>query len=443
MRGVARSLSDKEIDDNCNCESSALLRFLLILTFVLDARFACVISLPGVFGELTSTNWDKELVCIMAFAVFILYFVRYKDIVLKKLSCFLPVYLLSLLAVCIVEIIYSMKTMGSPFSASIKASEVAYFVLAFPMLIQMVVDGSYRKMLDSLMVLAVVCAAAMLLQSVFYSMTGDILFSAMTNTSGADVSIRDFGIRFSPPGGLMSFSAIYSVVCTVFAKTGKRDRTIYSICSLMLISAIVFVYQTRMEDIALIGSLLLGIVICIESGKLSKGLKRLLVALLVVTVLGMGFLDSFIATFSSTDTVYSGSTSLRLYAYSYYIEMFLRYPLFGFGSLPSTSSILHGNGAAYISDVGVIGLSAQWGLLFVALYVAFFWRLVSVYRNTRWVASSFECALMFSMIAYLFITSATLCCYSPALGIRVVIALALFEFINYQIKEKRKVDLDA
>ena len=185
----------------------------------------------------------------------------------------------------------------------------------------MIVDGSYRKRLDSLMVLAVVCAAAMLLQSVFYSMTGDILFSAMTNTSGADVSIRDFGIRFSPPGGLMSFSAIYSVVCTVFAKTGKRDRTIYSICSLMLISAIVFVYQTRMEDIALIGSLLLGIVICIESGKLSKGLKRLLVALLVVTVLGMGFLDSFIATFSSTDTVYSGSTSLRLYAYSYYIAV--------------------------------------------------------------------------------------------------------------------------
>ncbi|WP_307979752.1 O-antigen ligase family protein [uncultured Senegalimassilia sp.] len=362
---------------------------------------------------------------------------------MRKLSCFLPVYLIFLLTVCVVEVVYSMKVMGSPLSASIKASEVAFFVLALPLLIQMIVDGSCRKMLDLLTVIASVCAAAMLLQSFFYSATGGILFSAMTNTSGADVSIRDFGIRFSPPGGLMSFAAIYSVICAVFADTGKHGRLPYLFSALLLVSAIVVVYQTRMEDIALVGSLLLGIVLCAENGKLSKGIKGFLAVLLLVLMFAMGFFESFIETFSSTDSVYSGSASIRTYAYSYYAEMFLKYPLFGFGSLPSASSLLHGNGTAYISDVGVVGLSAQWGILFIALYLVFFWRMVSVYRETRRDVNVLERALMLSIIIYLLFTSATLCCFSPALGIRVVIALALFELVNYQVKEKRKAGSDA
>ncbi len=443
MRGVNRSFSGESIANSREYESSGILRLLLLLAFVLDARFACVVSLPGVLGKWTSTNWDKELVCVAAFVVFVLYLIRYKDLVLKKLNCFLPVYLLSLLTVCAVEVVYSMKIMGSPFSASIKASEVAFFILALPLLVQMIVDGSYRKMMDWLTVIATVCAVAMLLQSFFYSATGGILFSAMTNTSGADVSIRDFGIRFSPPGGLMTFATIYATISAVFLSKNKSNRLPYIVSAVLLILAILVVYQTRMEDIALIGSLLFGIVICAESGRLSKGIKRLLVVLLVVLMFCMGFFESLIGSFSSTDAVYSGSASIRMDAYSYYFEMFLRYPLFGFGSLPSTSSLLHGDGSAYISDVGVVGLSAQWGLLFVILYLIFFWRMISVYQNTRGDVDSLERALMLSVIIYLLFTSITLCCYSPALGIRVVVALALFELFNYQVEERRKAGRDA
>lgn len=443
MQGVNRLFPGESIANSREYESSGILRFLLLLAFVLDARLACVVSLPGVLGKWTATNWDKELVCVAAFVVFVLYFIRYKDLVLKKLNCFLPVYLLCLLTVCAVEVVYSMKVMGSPFNASIKASEVAFFILALPLLVQMIVDSSYRKMMDWLTVIATVCAVAMLLQSFFYSATGGILFSAMTNTSGADVSIRDFGIRFSPPGGLMTFSAIYATISAVFLSKDKRNRLPYIVSAVLLILAIVVVYQTRMEDIALIGSLLFGIVICAESGRLSKGIKRLLVVLLVVLMFCMGFFESFIGSFNSTDAVYSGSASIRLYAFSYYFEMFLRYPLFGFGSLPSTSSLLHGDGSAYISDVGVVGLSAQWGLLFIVFYLIFFWRMIFVYRNTRGDVGSLERALMLSVIIYLLFTSITLCCYSPALGIRVVIALALFELFNYQVEERREAGHDA
>lgn len=443
MRGIGHPISSINGVDGDNYKSSGILRFLLLLTFVLDVRFACIVSLPGILGKWTSTNWDKELVCVFAFVVLILYFIRYKDLVLQKLSCFLPVYLIFLLTVCIVEVIYSIRVMGSPFSASIKASEVAFFVLALPLLIQMIVDGSCRNMLDLLTVIATVCAAAMLLQSFYYSVTGGILFNAMTNTSGADVSIRDFGIRFSPPGGLMSFAAIYSVICAIFADTDKQGKLPYLVSALLLVLAIVVVYQTRMEDIALVGSLLLGTVLCAENGRLSKGIKRSLAALLVIFIFSMGFFESFIGTFSSTDTVYSGSASIRAYAYSYYTDMFLKYPLFGFGSLPSTSSLLHGNGTAYVSDVGVVGLSAQWGTLFIALYLGFFWRMVSVYRDVRSDVDALERALMLTIIIYLLFTSATLCCFSPALGIRVVIALALFELVNYQVIEKRKAGSDA
>lgn len=443
MQEVGQRSLSKGIVPAGEYKSSGILRFLLLLTFALDVRFACVVSLPGILGKLTATNWDKEIVCIFAFVLLILYILRYKDIVLKKFSCFLPVYLLFLLTVCVIEVVYSMKVMGSPFSASIKASEVAFFVLALPLLVQMVVDGSCRKMMDWLTVIAVVCAVAMLLQSLFYSATGGILFSAMTNTNGADVSIRGFGIRFSPPGGLMSFAAIYSAICAIFMGTGKRSRLPYAASAVLLILALVVVYQTRMEDIALIGSLLLGVVVCLEDGKLSKGIKRFSVVLLVVLMFGMGFFEWFIGSFSSTDTVYSGSASIRIYAYIYYFEMFLRYPLFGFGSLPSTSSLLHGNGTAYISDVGIVGLSAQWGLLFIALYIIFFWRMISVYRKTNGEVSTLERALMLTIFIYLLFTSATLCCFSPALGIRVVIGLALFELINCQVEERRKAASDA
>lgn len=241
----------------------------------------------------------------------------------------------------------------------------------------------------------------------------------------------------------MSFAAIYSVICAIFADTDKQGKLPYLVSALLLVLAIVVVYQTRMEDIALVGSLLLGTVLCAENGRLSKGIKRSLAALLVIFIFSMGFFESFIGTFSSTDTVYSGSASIRAYAYSYYTDMFLKYPLFGFGSLPSTSSLLHGNGTAYVSDVGVVGLSAQWGTLFIALYLGFFWRMVSVYRDVRSDVDALERALMLTIIIYLLFTSATLCCFSPALGIRVVIALALFELVNYQVIEKRKAGSDA
>lgn len=443
MQGVSRSYLSKMGPDSKECESSGILRFLLIFAFIVDARFACIISLPGILGEWTSSNWSKELVCIIAVVIFISYFIRYRSIVLNRLSCFLPVYLLLLLTVCVIEIVYSMKVMGSPLFASVKSSEVAYFILALPLLIQMIIDGSCKKMMNLLTVIATFCAVAMLAQSIYFTATGGILFSAMTNTTGTDVAIREFGIRFSPPGGLLTFAAIYSVIAALFLSEDLRSRFPYIASGTLLVSAIVTVYQTRMEDIALIGSLLLAIILCAENGKLSKGLKRILVALLVGLVLGMGSLESFFSSFSATNSAYSGSTTIRAYAYTYYFEKFLNYPLFGFGSLPSTSSLLHGNGTAYISDVGIVGLSAQWGIMFIALYAIFFWRMIFVYWRTKDAVGVFERALMLAVIIYLLLTSATLCCFSPALGIRVVIALALFELINSQNKGERKVDVDA
>lgn len=442
MQRVSRHFPSQMGSDFKERESSSFLRFLLLFAFVVDARFACVVSLPGILGEWTSSNWSKEFLCIFATAIFILYFIRYKSIVINRVGCFLSVYLLLLIAVCAIEITYSMKVMGSPLSASVKSSEVAYFILALPLLIQMIIDNSYRKMMNWLMVIATICAVAMLAQSLYFTATGGILFSAMTNTNGTDVAIREFGIRFSPPGGLLTFAAIYSVITAFFQNGVMRNRFPYIASATLLVSAIVTVYQTRMEDIALFGSLILAIIVCAENGRLSKGLKRILVALLVAVIFGMGSLESFFRSFSATDSAYSGSTTIRAYAYFYYFEMFLKYPLFGFGSLPSTSSLLHGNGTAYISDVGVVGLSAQWGILFVVLYVILFSRMIFVYRKTKESVGSLEKALMLAVIIYLLLTSATLCCFSPALGIRVVIALALFEFINFQIEEKRKVDTD-
>jgi len=82
------------------------------------------------------------------------------------------------------------------------------------------------------------------------------------------------------------------------------------------------------------------------------------------------YIGDFLETFSLTATR-SYSTVARLYALDYYWKYFLSHPLFGFGFADGVRfySIVHGDGRASISDIGIFGQLGKYGLTIILIYV--------------------------------------------------------------------------
>jgi hypothetical protein len=82
------------------------------------------------------------------------------------------------------------------------------------------------------------------------------------------------------------------------------------------------------------------------------------------------YIGDFLETFSLTATR-SYSTVARLYALDYYWKYYLSHPLFGFGFADGVRfySIVHGDGRASISDIGIFGQLGKYGSAIILIYV--------------------------------------------------------------------------
>lgn len=126
-----------------------------------------------------------------------------------------------------------------------------------------------------------------------------------------------------------------------------------------------------------------GMILLDKNTKSGIAKKIFFVVIIFIGVFVTGTITDFIQSFSVTATR-AYSTTARLYAISYYWNYFLNHPLFGFGFADYLShySIIHGDGRAAISDVGIFGQLAKYGVFIIPIYIYPIFRSFNIIKKT-------------------------------------------------------------
>ena len=98
--------------------------------------------------------------------------------------------------------------------------------------------------------------------------------------------------------------------------------------------------------------------------------KMLIVVILLCGFFGTDIVSNFLDSFS-LDATRAYSTTARLYAIDFYWSAFLKNPLFGIGFADGTvnATVVHGDGRANVSDVGIFAQIAKYGIFILPVYI--------------------------------------------------------------------------
>lgn len=400
--------------------------FLLIVVALLsDVQFFAVFDLPSPFsGWCTDSNRTLLFLASFAAAGFASIYNWYKPVGLK--SRYVIFYIVVLVAFAAEESIYTTATYSGEINQWGR-----YFVryasclLAYPLLIEMLRQDTYRRIFNCMSAVAGVYCVFVIVQSVVYNASGMILFDRMITTER--VMERSFGLRMYLMGGITQLALLYSFVSVVWGKISFRERFFHIVVIAIVAYAVVTVEQTRADTVALAISMILPLLLN-QYGKAHGFIQRFLVVTVLVGCVALGLSSQLFNFFLEEGSDYS--VIARQYAYGYYFDWFLRSPLFGFGFVSSTSSVASGSaGMAFVSDVAFVGELGQWGLLFLAVFLMFFLRLIFILAKSKRRVPDVDYALMVSFLCYLLLGTMTIDCFGYNLIIRVPIVLAVFEYI--------------
>lgn len=127
-----------------------------------------------------------------------------------------------------------------------------------------------------------------------------------------------------------------------------------------------------------------------------------------ICIFGTDIVSNYIGSLSiSAERGYS--TYARLYAIRFFWDTFIQNPFFGFGFADGSiyHSLVHGNGMANISDVGIFGQLAKYGMFVIPIYVYPLGRSFIKLWKLRNSAVIKDYPLYFSFFLYMFLSSAT------------------------------------
>lgn len=160
--------------------------------------------------------------------------------------------------------------------------------------------------------------------------------------------------------------------------------------------------------------------------------KTIIVIGILAGIFGTDILPSFFDSLSAT-SARGYSTTARLYAIEYYWKIFLQKPLFGIGFADGSvySRLVHGDGRAYYSDVGIFGQLARLGLMVIPLYIYPLVRSFSVILKTKKSTTIQDYPLYFSFALFVALSSFTVMVFSHALIILWPVYLTIVEFIGW------------
>ncbi len=149
----------------------------------------------------------------------------------------------------------------------------------------------------------------------------------------------------------------------------KWKRTGHLLLFLIGIFDLIVIARTRSTTLIILVCLA-AMVMMDTTTKRTLRQKILLCVFMLFLIFGTDVVSNFIDSFSLTSKR-AYSTTARLYAANYYMNYFIHHPLFGFGFADYIGhyNLIHGDGRAIMSDVGIFGQLAKYGLFLIPIYI--------------------------------------------------------------------------
>lgn len=396
---------------------SSSMRLLLLLIFLLDVGFWFVFSIES---SLTG-RYTKKLIVILSVILAVYYFFCYKKGIWRN-NHYLNRFLVC--ALIIVGIITGYSAWAYPKQGFSGTLAVAYYfwaiVIVYPIYYFFYRDGSIEKLLNQINTIAGIYYLVIFCQSVVYKITGVYFLKGYGTIAFRDGNIR---IDMLVLGNLFLLYNLYKVL-----RKKREKKAINYLYLLIGIYDLIFVQQTRMYSLCFIGSAL---ILYIVEGKKNNRLAKILLVLFagIYVLFGTGIVDAFISSFSVFGE-YGAGTRVRIEAIGYYMQYLRKNPLLGMGYVHEASykNILMGNdGRYYLSDLGIIGLMAQGGILTLCVYLLFIIRMAYIYMKLK-TKSVEHLSLLAAILVFVLLTTPTLIVWSRSSMIYIGLIMAVFEY---------------
>ena len=254
-------------------------------------------------------------------------------------------------------------------------------------------------------VFSAVLYVLVLTQFVIYNIDGFIFLPYYSNTTELLTLKGTLRISLSWFGNFMIIYNFYMF----YRDKQKSSSGVMIHVFLFVLGLISCLFVERVRGVTWVITLCI-IYIALSNRNTTRGLWKKIVAIITVAIGVFG--TDIVSNFISSMSLYAErgySTAARLYAIEYYWNVFKSNPLFGFGLADGSIyySLVHGNGNASISDVGIFGQMAKYGIFVIPMYVYPLVRaIVKIYkiRNSK-VIKDFP--LYFSLTLYILFTSIT------------------------------------
>lgn len=204
-------------------------------------------------------------------------------------------------------------------------------------------------------------------QFVIYNLNKTVFLHAMS--AGSDIPLLNGTLRISLSwiGNLM---ILYNFHMFYKDTTDKQTNKVKHFV-LFAIGFVELIVISRVRGTTL--AITIGILVLIFADKSTQ--KTMMKKLLIVVILLCGFfgtdiVSNFLDSFS-LDATRAYSTTARLYAIDFYCSAFLKNPLFGIGFADGTvnAAVVHGDGRANVSDVGIFAQIAKYGIFILPVYI--------------------------------------------------------------------------
>ena len=275
----------------------------------------------------------------------------------------------------------------------------------------------------------------LIVQSIVYARSGNLLFDFSSYFIGDMVYTRNSSIRMSS-GLLSQYMFIYNFASLCKNRNQRSRSWVYHAFAFVIgMYCVFFIAQTRADEVYILLAIMAVLFIGSDSWK-SKMLTIVVLIASLIFIYNNDFIGDFIQSFDSTGINQNGTTH-RLYAIEYYLEVIKQHPIFGNAFAMTTNKVNpyyyveHGSvGWAYYSDVGFLGLLANVGIFGIVVYIIPLIRQLFIIKKLLRKYTVHELAFLIGSFTYMLVSSATLISTDAARMVQFAFIIALFE-ANY------------
>lgn len=405
------------------------LQKLIAFAMLIEVCLFYIFPLPKIFWFGNNGDNKSYILMVLYFAMFFMFVANGLKIRKDKLYDFITPYLVLQVLVAIVLVLRSKSVYSqSWFDMLMCADYLMVPITSIAFMAAMKKEEDYQKMLYLIFIFVFICQVVILIQGIIYNTTSIIIFKGMSS-SGVP-RMRNGSIRAT--WTILNFIGLDYAMFT-FLNKGKQLATKKQASILLIISIInlVFFCGTRAIVIATFLSFL---AMYVFGRKIKLMRKIMIVFLAVVLLFGFGLYGRIVKSFS-VDGEYGGSTSVRMHEMDYYTKQIKRNPVFGMGLVrPKRNDlklIYGGPLGGTPTDVGLVGLVAETGLLGTGCFAILFFRGIYIILKTRKDENN---VYLIGLLAYIIATMPSIIITNISYITGMAICVAIFEGVYYRYK---------